>query len=382
MKKRVSLKMFFTVLWRGVCQLFRPISELLGIKDGCAYTRKVWRFAQGVFGTFVLILCMALLWSFCKDGVYREWIRPYTSDRVYNCKYLSSRIEHQMYFYNESGRIYDKVQKKVILDKVDWVATSNDNDSLAVFARKGKRGYLNRFTGEVVIPAIYSRAWVFCEGLAAVERDGELVFIDHAGQVVIDKDFEVVGEEPIYAFNDGYCEVKNPIDEKVGLIDRQGNWALLPEYDIIWHEYGMWRVCDGESEGLFTSEMDTLFSVDKDFIQINEDAIEVHFKNYVVKRYDYEGTILNDLVIDEVLHMRYPILELHSCVSDGEYVEKMKYAVADCQLYGSYNHYGLMDRNGRILTPPDYDWIEAIAKDLYLCHPHGYIINGKGELVE
>lgn len=386
MKKRVSVKMFFAVLWRGVCQVFHAIGRLFGIKDGCSYTRTVWRLATGVIATLVLIVSVALLWTFLDEVVYREWIRPYTSERVYRCKNLSSRIEFQRLYYQESGRVYDNVEKKVLLEDVDWVSTSSDNDSLAVFAWKEKRGYLNRFTGEVVIPAIYTRAWVFCEGIAAVEKDGELLFIDHVGRVVIDKDFTVMGEDPIYAFLNGYCEVKNSLDGKTGLIDRQGNWVLLPEYDWVWYCNGLWKVRKDDSFGLFSAEMDTIFSTDKVEIAVMEDVIEVRYKNHTAKQFDYEGNVLVDFVIDDISTMRYETLELRPYESGDGLEEYMKHAVADCQMYmvrcGNTDYYGLMDRNGRRITPPDYEWIEAVAKDLYLCQPQGVLINNQGKRVE
>ena len=52
----------------------------------------------------------------------------------------------------------------------------------------------------MVIPPIYSRAWTFSEGIAAVEKDGRLVFIDRSGSVVIDKGLEAMGEFPDYRF--------------------------------------------------------------------------------------------------------------------------------------------------------------------------------------
>ena len=245
---------------------------------------------------------------------------------------------------------------------------------------------MNRFTGEVVIPAIYTRAWVFCEGIAAVEKDGELLFIDHAGRVVIDKDFTVMGEDPIYAFLNGYCEVKNSLDGKTGLIDRQGNWVLLPEYDWVWYCNGLWKVRKDDSFGLFSAEMDTIFSTDKVEIAVMEDVIEVRYKNHTAKQFDYEGNVLVDFVIDDISTMRYETLELRPYESGDGLEEYMKHAVADCQMYmvrcGNTDYYGLMDRNGRRITPPDYEWIEAVAKDLYLCQPQGVLINNQGKRVE
>ena len=39
MKKSISFRLFFTVLWRGICQVFRFLGKFFGYKDGSSY---VW----------------------------------------------------------------------------------------------------------------------------------------------------------------------------------------------------------------------------------------------------------------------------------------------------------------------------------------------------
>ena len=61
-------------------------------------------------------------------------------------------------------------------------------------------------------------------------------------------------------------------------------------------------------------------------------------------------------------------------------------AVATCLRYeAEYGWYGLMDPDGRQITPPSYSSIEAIGKDLYLCettYGRGVMLNSKGQRVE
>ena len=328
---------------------------------------------------------MVLLWSFLNEVVYQKWIRPYTSNEVYICKNISNRIEFQEMYFNNEGRVYDNVRKKVLIKNVDWVYKSKDNDSLAVFSQNGRRGYLSRYTGKIVIPAIYTRAWVFSEGLAAVERNGELLFIDHSGQAVIDKEFEVAAEEPVYVFINGYCRVQDTVSGKNGLIDRQGNWALKPEYDQIWNVYGLWKVEKEGKCGVFSETIDTLCTPDKTDISIYEDYIDVRFSDHTAKLLDHKGNVLVDFVIDEISNIHYNTTTLYPYETDGVYSEASVNAVADCLKYmvrNSYDQfYGLMDRNGNRITPPDYESIEAITKDLYLCLPQGIIINNQGKRV-
>ena len=387
MKKRVSVRMLFAVLWRVVCQTVRATGRLLGVKNGWGYTRVVWRLVAGVIATFVLAFCITALWHFLDEMVYREWIRPYTSDEVARCKTLSDKIEFQQLYYRQGiGRVYDNVRKKVVLEDVSGVQVSDDKDSLALFTQKGKCGYLDRFTGKVVIPPIYSRAWIFSEGIAAVEKDGRLVFIDRSGSVVIDKGLEAMGEFPDYRFQDGYCVVHSGENGMSGLIDRQGNWALQPEYGLIYCTYGMWKVKRGDSFGLFSESMDTLYSPDKGNIFVSEKTIEVRFKNHTARRYDYEGNVLVDFVIDKIENMEYETTRLQGFEEAGGHSGIPVYGVADCQKYmvmvQDTEYYGLLDRKGKRITLPDYTSIEPIAKDLYFCLPQGIIINNQGKRIE
>jgi hypothetical protein len=60
--------------------------------------------------------------------------------------------------------------------------------------------------------------------------------------------------------------------------------------------------------------------------------------------------------------------------------------VATCLCYeGEMDWYGLMSPDGKIITPPLFVNITAIAKDLYLCetdYGRGILLNSKGQPVE
>lgn len=387
MKKDISLKLFLLVMWRGICQAFSFIGKFLGYKKDTPFDRMIARACSVSLTVVVALIAVAAFTSFIEEIAYPQWIRPYTSEKVYSERHLSNHILFQEMYYQEDGRVYDEVKDKVILDNVDWVVTSGDKDSLAVFSIDGKRGYMNRYTGEIVLPAIYSRAWVFSEGIAAVENNGKLQFIDHKGDIVIDTGLEVYYDEPAYAFHDGFCVVKHPLSGKSGLINRQGKWALSPEYDTVLQFDGYWRVEKDDLFGLFTEKLDTVYAVEYPAIYMEEEIIEVRDQNHIAKRYDYEGNLIIDFVIDNVENMQYATTELYHSEESGDYSTNSIYAVADCQKYmvrgGCDDEYfGLMDRNGKRITLPEYTSIEAVGKDLYLCQPHGIIINGKGQQVE
>lgn len=388
--KKITLRDFFATLFGGIWQAILWILGFFGYKDDSSFGKVIKRiFASCVTIIVVLITCCAV-YSFIYEVVYKDWVRPYTSDCVWETRYISNYIALKNMLYSHYNKICDMNTGEVILDRVDWIVTSPDKDSLAVFARNGKRGYINRFTGEIAVPETYSRAWVFSEGLAAVEKDGELLFIDHSGKVVIDKDFQVYFDNPKYAFQKGYCIIKNPVNGKMGLIDKKGNWALEAVYDNLFNNEGFWQVEKDGRVGLYTSNMKLMYPVENTAIYVNDNCIEVRHADHIARRYDFEGNVVVDFVIDEVSNMQYETTELRNDLetSADMDLDNMIYGVASCQRYlvrsGNYydsDYYGLLDRNGKIITLPVYTSIEAIGKDLYLCQPDGVIVNGRGEII-
>ncbi len=389
MKKSISLKLFFTVLWRGFCQVLRAIGHLFGYKDESTYGKVVWRIFVGCTTVLVVLFTGCVLYSFTTEVVIPKWIYPKMFSDSWDERYISNYLAFQSSWRNHEGRVYDKRLKKIVLDDVDWIVVSDDRDSLAVFARKNKRGYINRFTGDIAIPETYSRAWIFSEGLAAVEKDNELLFIDHSGKTVIDNDLQVHFDNPRYAFKNGYCLVKDPVTSKMGLIDRKGNWALNPEYDNLFNNEGFWQVEKDGYVGLFKPDLQPMFPIANTCISISDNIIEVRLADHTAKCYDYEGNVVVDFVIDEISNLQYETDLLRNTVDQSADIDSHNkiYAVANRQQYkvsGGWSrpdYYGLISRDGKRITQPIYTLIEAVGKDLYLCHPQGVLIDGNGEIV-
>lgn len=389
--KKIAFKEYFATLFGGLWQAILWVIGLFGYKDESSFGKVVKRIFASCATILLVLFTGCVLYAFATEVVYYKWIRPYIEDGVCNEKYISNHIVFQQMYYSDKGRVYNKDKRTVLLKDVDWVVTSSDKDSLAVFARNGKRGYINRFTGEIAIPENYNKAWVFSENLAAVEKDGELLFIDHSGKVVIDRDFQVSFDASDYVFQNGYCIIKNPVDGKMGLIDRTGHWVINAEYDYLFNYEGFWQVEKDGCVGLYTADLEMLFPVENTAIYVDDDYIEVRHADHIVRLYDHDGNMKVDFVIDEVENLQYATTQLRNDTesADGECVDNNIYSIADCQRYrvrsGNYStpdYYGLLNRDGRIVTPPVYTSIEAIGKKLYLCHPDGVIINNKGEIVK
>ena len=234
--------------------------------------------------------------------------------------------------------------------KIDWTQRSR-NDSLAVFCSENKRGYYNMYTGEVAIPAQYRRAWIFSEGLAAVQRNGNIGFIDHKGNVVIDFMFPYHGN-PLteFVFDDGHCVVANA-DGKCGVIDKTGKWLIKPDYDTV----------NAFSEYAIVS------------------------KSGVSMQMDYEGNVLNSFVLDSVYELTYEEDErFENREGEIEYVDKLIKTGLFSYCVGG--RCGLMDSNCHRLTEPLYSSIRAVNGNMFrailLDGWSEVILNAKGEVMK
>lgn len=234
--------------------------------------------------------------------------------------------------------------------KLDWTQRSR-NDSLSVFCSDNKRGYYNMYTGEIAIPAQYRRAWVFEEGLAAVQKNGNIGFINHKGETVIDFMFPYHGN-PLsnFVFEDGHCVVADTTG-KCGVIDKVGKWLINPDYDNI--------------------------SAYKEYAIVT--------KAGVTKQLSYDGKVLNSFVLDNIKELTYKETERYeNREGELEYVEKTVRTGLFAYCVGG--RYGMMDKNCHRLTDPLYKSISAVSDNLFratlLDHYSEVILNAKGEVMK
>ena len=230
--------------------------------------------------------------------------------------------------------------------KIDWTQESA-NDSLSVFCSEGKRGYYNSFSGEIAVPAQYRRAWVFSDGLAAVQKNGNIGFIDHKGNVVIDFLFPFHGN-PLssFLFRNGVCVVANE-DGKCGVIDKTGTWIVQPEYDYV--------------------------SAFKEYAVVTSDGVR--------KQVTYDGTVLNSFVLDDIEDLTY----YRSEYSKG-YDEVTVTHYTGLYAYRVGGRWGLMDAMCNRLTEPLYSSISAVDGNIFrarlLDDYSEVILNAKGEIMK
>ena len=340
----------------------------------------------------VFIVIMALAgWGLWEGGTYivqkaiPQYVMPLISDATMHTKRISPDLEFRSYQYRKDGYIARTGSDEKLLDHVDWIHVGQDRDSLAVYSRYGKRGYINRFTGELAIPAVYTRAWVFSEGRAAVVKDNRLKFIDHTGKTIIDRNLSIGKYANDFVFKDGHCMVYDAVTGKAGLIGKDGEWLLPAEWECL-YDYGHLWACGRDGIfGLYHTQKGMVLEPVYQSLHIEDDEVIVHGPDNVVSRYDHEGNLLTDLIIESVEPLIVSTQKIDMTISRDEVCCVM--AVADCKLYwvdtncdGRYC--GLMDRNGNCITKPLYRQIEAISSNRYLVWPQGIILDSNGKQVD
>ena len=239
-------------------------SELGG--NGCCqktkmFFKKLWQWAKRLkwWGWMLVVLALyvflkglgacyynfrwhVMSWQEDKDQYDNEACRIMDNYGVYDVLPISDKLA----FYADRDRRYGREQGYLIdvkdddiVDQLDWVATNGD-DTLVVVAKNGKRGYMNRYTGEMVIPYKYTHAWVLSDDMAAVvDEDDAVFFINREGKRVMNKVFDYHSSLQFtgYVFHYDHC-VMAQAEDSVGLIDRNGEWAVKPEWrQILWRDF-------------------------------------------------------------------------------------------------------------------------------------------------
>lgn len=390
----------FTLFWHGLTGLLGGIAgwitTLLGMNDDSKYSRILRRTVGTCFAVTVFLLTVVFIGAFCSEAC-RE-LRRYNRERNEVCLQtrVSPHVAHYYAPYSNEGFVMNSDGKKT-LRNIHWVARPRGRDSLVCYSNGQKRGYFNKNTGYPVIEARFRHAWVFSEGLAAVDDNGYIKFIDPTGKVVIDPQVPYDETTGGHVFHSGYCIMHNAACDSIGLIDRQGNWALPPVYTSIRSVEIGWIVSNGRAKCLLDPALNTLIPFLEGQLWVGEECIHVTLDNHIMQRYAFDGTQIEALYINDVTNLtyetdelRYPKLKHYSeeGVPSTESEEQHPLPVektARCKSYESESGWhGLMDPDGRVITPPAYWDIKAIGYDLYLCKDNGedgIVLNGRGERV-
>lgn len=256
-------------------------------------------------------------------------------------------VNNTVRYANVERAINDVMQEKEKVDGMKVEGTfKHGMDSIGIFKKDGKRGFYSLNTDKVLVPATYTHACFFSEGLAAVEKDGKIGFINMKGALVIPYQFvHRTNDRPDIVFKDGRCVMANG-NGQMGVINRKGEWVVKPQYEKV----------DLTESGIFatTSNSKLLLSNNGEIIQ--DDLIvkvEPLTCNVQLKEKDAEG--------------RWRLQDVEM---------RMDYYVYYTFAYN--NRCGLMDKDGNRLTEPVYSKIEALNEHLFSF----YLLDGETQFVK
>lgn len=397
--KITSMKRAFTLFWHGLTALLAGIANwftvVLGMRDDSKYGKFLRRTVGSCFAFLMLLLAIAAGWDFCRTACYRLSMDRHYGDSHYNAQYISRSVTYYT-SYGEDGYIETSDGKKTITG-IRWIAKPLGLDSLICYSDGKKRGYFNMFTGKPVIKPTYNHAWIFSDGLASVNDNGWIKFIDATGKVVIDPNIPYVPGADGYVFHNERCIIHNDRRDRFGLIDKQGNWVLKPEYFSIVSSKEFWVIDNGNEKCVMDSALNTVVPFLEGKIWVCDEYISVTLNNHIIQRYDFDGKLINDFYINDVSHLTYESDELRypttrnyneerELTSESEDYEPTPVEkLAKCRRYeAETGWYGLMTADGKVVTPPSYSEIKAIGYDMYLCKDNiedGVILNGKGDRI-
>ncbi len=290
-------------------------------------------------------------------------------------------------YHDGTVRIYDKGNKKYLTPRYDWILFINHHDdhddTLVVFCDDNKRGFLNKYTGEVVIEPQYDAAWVFSDGLAAVKKDDKIGFINKNNEVVIpfifgyhkrNYDYGYID----YVFHGGYS---NMIDDSgnQGLIDKKGEYVIKPLYTDIcknWCTNGYLVILDDDKYGYYDSNLQMIYAPEYDDIIIHDDGF-ILTKDGRMWKEDSQGNVVIPFMYEYIQNMSY-IVDYKD--------ESLVYELSDeFVIYVVDDYMGIYNiKTNEPVTAAIFSDVDMIKKDLFsveLDYDGCYFINGKGELI-
>ena len=394
----MSAKVFFTVVWRGICQTLAWFFGLFGYKRDGKFAKCVWGLFAVSGSLLMAFFAFFIICAIC-ETVYEKCFKGHDCDLEY-C-YHSEYINRDIYFHNTEdgkGYIYNKRTGEKLIKHIAWIAKPLGKDTLVCYSDGKKRGYFSKNSGKVIIKPKYDHAWVFSDGLASVDDNGYIKFIDGTDKVVIDQKMPYIPNMEGYVFHSGYCVVDTDDGELCGLIDRKGKIVLAKEYSSICptNDLEMWRITKGKENGLLDKDLKPIIPLTECTLWVCDNMVDLTMPDHTMRKYDLQGNLINDFYIAGVRTLEYTKDEVlyrteKSSDDEGNVIETTiesyhPVATARMRAYVAGDGYeGLMNADGHVITMPLYKEISAIGYDLYLCEVSNsdhVIVNGKGEIVK
>lgn len=359
---------------------------------------KIWNATKRLFYLALICYGVCLLYGWAEDQC---WFGLGDSTDCYSYQTYGKYTYYSVWSEESADYVQDEVTGQKVLEGLDWMRGGNGNeDSIAVYAQKGRRGYFNTNTGKsILLPKKIHNAWIFSEGLSLAKSYDSVFIYDTNGC-----------EIKAFPLMDDYCPGDNTysnghlamMDEngKYGLIDREGNWTIEPLYDELKLELRTYWVLKTEKviphaaypQGIsphvsvLNDSLQTIMEGDWCNIDFADDYVLVQSADHSESRYGLDGKLQDAFVYNSIENMSYSTNNLEWVTNyDGDKEQEPERAIATLLKYMTYRDWeGLITADGHVVTPPLYYTIEAVSKGLYLCkYPSGIgvLINDKGQIV-
>lgn len=396
-KQTEIMKRAIILFWKGLTGIIAATANwftvILGMQDESKYGKFLRRVVGGSFALIMLLLAGSALSSCINHIYYRYLANSYYNSSGYVGQYLSRNATYYSQEYQTDGYVETRDGKKTIKD-IHWIAKPLGDDSLVCYSNGDARGYFNMLTGELAVKPQYKHAWVFSDGLASVDDNGWIKFIDANGNVAIDPKIPYIAGAEGYVFHNGHCVLHSNRRDKFGMIDKHGNWVMKADYDRIQPVDTFWIASKGGKQCVISKNMTVVLPFIDAVLWVSGNGISAEMADHTLRKYDLQGNIVDTFLISSVENIVYETGELrylktNNGDNEGNLIGETEdlnpspvHKTARCKRYeAASGWYGLMSPDGKVLTNPAYSKITAIGYDLYLCKNgsmSGEVLNGKG----
>ena len=323
-----------------------------------------------------------------KNGLVAVYIIPYNSNgviwEVFEIK-NGKVVPLQNTYKNVKGKKWwiekKEVGKKkkyktgdvVIPFKYDWV--SDFREGLAVVELNGKLGYINK-SGKEIVPPKYDEAKFFHEGLAPVKLNGKWGYINKSGKEVVPPKYDYVWD-----FKEGLADVE--LNGKQGFVDKSGKEVVPLKYDNVWffeeglagvELKGKWGFIDKSGKEVVPIKYDYVdnFSEGLAGVELNGKwgHINKSGKEVVPIKYDYVDNFSEGLAITKLKGKKGFVDKSGKEIVPLKYedVRDFREGLAGVELKGKW---GFIDKSGKEVVPLKYEDVRDFREGLVMVELNG-----------
>ena len=230
-----------------------------------------------------------------------------------------------------------------------------DNKDNLLMALKNKKWGIINTKGDIEVPFVYDAVFFFSEGLAMVMKDDKWGAINTKGDIIISLEYDDI--TPVE--NGLYLVEKN---EKVGMINTNGEIEIPIEYNrpFMKHSDNIIMISKDEKVGYIDKQGNVLIPFEYDLCIYNDGYI-LACKNKKWGMIDINENIMMPFTFDWMCFFGNGMELLKTeTLSNGT----LSFTPESNIVVLKDSQYGIIDRQGNIVVPIEYDEITYISNNL------------------